>query len=111
MFVNYWWERQEVPSNGDQSISRQLLELELDRINRKEENGKEKPGEWNQGMRNGKTFVDRLTNKKGRMMLTEGRMKKKIENHKRLTCIYIYKIAQSVFVCPLSPPKRLDLRR
>jgi len=24
--------------------------------------------------------------------------------------IYIYKIAQSVFVCPLSPPKRLDLQ-
>ena len=26
------------------------------------------------------------------------------------SAIYIYKIAQSVFVCPLSPPERLDLR-
>ena len=28
-----------------------------------------------------------------------------------IEAIYIYKIAQSVFVCYLSPPKRLDLQR
>ena len=33
-----------------------------------------------------------------------------LASHLHTLSIYIYKIAQSVFVCPLSPPERLDLR-